>query len=174
MVYQYLGLVPARFTTITNAVIHFTVPQAWLDEHHIAPGSIVLYHQTVSGWEALSTSLLYTKDGTVYFSAQSRGFSIFAIAGAPGVLTPPAGTAIPEIPDTPAREQAPAPAAAVTAPVTSQTTVPPATTPQPAAPSPVLNIVLVIAAISVLAGGGWYARRWWIRRQNPALFAEYD
>jgi hypothetical protein len=46
--------------------------------------------------------------------------------------------------------------------------------PQPSAPSPLLDIVLVIAASGILAGGGFMARRWWIRRQNPALFREYD
>jgi PKD repeat protein len=171
-VYQYISLVPARYTSITKAVINFTVPQAWLDENHIAPGSIVLYHQTANGWDALPTTVLSTKDGTVYFSAQSTGFSLFAITGTP------AGTA----PVTAATTQgiienvvhAPIPAAVVKAPVTTQTTAPPATSPQPAASLPLLNIVLVIAAIGVLAGGGFMARRWWIRRQNPALFREYD
>jgi hypothetical protein len=46
--------------------------------------------------------------------------------------------------------------------------------PHPSAPSPLLNIVLIIAAIGMLAGGGFIARRRWIRRQNPALFREYD
>ena len=69
-------------------MIHFTVPQAWLDENHIDPNSIVLYHQTANGWEALPTTVLSTKDGTVYFSAQSTGFSLFAIAGTPAAATP--------------------------------------------------------------------------------------
>ena len=30
IVFQYLTLVPARYGSITNAVINFTVPQAWL------------------------------------------------------------------------------------------------------------------------------------------------
>jgi hypothetical protein len=50
----------------------------------------------------------------------------------------------------------------------------PAAPAKPAAWSPLLNIVLVIATIGVLAGGGFIARRWWIQRQNPALFREYD
>jgi hypothetical protein len=172
-VFQYISLVPARFTGITKAVIHFTVPQSWLDENHIDPKNIVLYHQTANGWEALPTTMLSTKDGTVYFSMESTGFSLFAIAGTPTVLTPPVAAATQEIVNTPVQEQTTVPAAVTNAPATTQTTAPPATSPQPAAPSPLLNIVLVIAAIGILAGGGFMVRRWWIRRQNPALFEEY-
>jgi hypothetical protein len=172
IVFQYISLVPARYDSITKAVINFTVPQSWLDENHIAPGSIVLYHQTANGWEALPTTVLYTKDGTVYLTAQSNGFSLFAIAGAPTVATPPVAAPTTEIVSTPVQEQTPAPASSVKAPVTTQTTAPPAASPQPSAPSPLLNIVLVIAAIGLLAGGGFMVRRWWIRRQNPALFEE--
>lgn len=171
-VYQYISLVPARYSSITNAVIGFTVPQSWLDDNHITPGSIVLYHQTANGWEALPTTLLYTKDGTVYFSAQSTGFSLFAIAGTPAAATPTISTVV--TPVSLVQEQATTRAIATKAPVTSQTTEPPAMAAQPAAPSPLLNIVLVVAAIGILAGGGFMVRRWWIRRQNPALFRVYD
>ncbi len=171
-IFQFFTLAPARYTSITKAVINFTVPQAWLDENHIAPGSIVLYHQVANGWEALPTTVVSTKDGTVFFSSQSTGFSLFAIAGTP------ADSVIVDLPrDSPERsiriDEPPAPGAVATAPVTSRTTAPPAATPKPAAPSPLLNIVLVIAAIGVLSGGGVMARRWWVRRQNPVLFKEF-
>ena len=175
IVFQYISLVPARFTSITKAVIHFTVPQAWLDENHIAPGSIVLYRQTANGWEALPTTVLYTKDGTVYFSAESGGFSLFAIAGTASAASAAAPATIAttqKIISNVVPEQTKPRAVTTQAPVTTQTTTPPAAAPQPAAPSPLLNIVLIIAAIGILAGGGFMARRWWIRRQNPALFAE--
>jgi PGF-pre-PGF domain-containing protein len=171
-VYQYISLVPARYTSITKAVINFTVPQSWLDENHIDPRSIVLYHQTANGWVALPTTVLSTKDGTVYFSAQSAGFSLFAIAGTPGASAPAIKTAATS--GGTAEVQATTRAIAASAPVAAQTTAPPAAPAKPAVQSPFMNIVLVIAAIGVLAGGGWYVRRWWIRRQNPALFTEYD
>lgn len=39
---------------------------------------------------------------------------------------------------------------------------------------PLTTIALIGAGCIVLAGSGWYVRRWWIRWQNPALFREYD
>jgi hypothetical protein len=172
IIFQYINLVPARYDTITKTVINFTVPQSWLDENHIDPKSIVLYHQTANGWEALPTTVLYTKDGTVYLSAQSTGFSLFAIAGTPTAATPATIATTQRIMS--AVVQTPAPAAVANVPVTTQITAPPATAAKPAAPSPLLNIILVLVAIGVLAGGGFMVRRWWIRRQNPALFWEYD
>jgi len=173
IVYQYISLVPARYTSITKAVINFTVPQAWLDENNIAPGSIVLYHQTANVWEALPTTVLFTKDGTVYFSAPTTAFSLFAIAGTPTAATPEVTATVPQGIMSAVVVQTPAPSAVAKAPVTTQTTAPPATAPQPAASPPLLSLVLVIAAIGILAGGGFMVRRWQIRRQNPAPFEEY-
>jgi hypothetical protein len=116
--------------------------------------------------------VLSTKDGTVYFSAPSTGFSLFAIAGTPTALTPATIATTQGIMS--AGVQTPAPAAGAKVPVTAQTTAPPAAVPEPAAPSPLLNIVLIVAAIGVVAGGGFTAGRRWIRRQNPALSREYD
>jgi PGF-pre-PGF domain-containing protein len=169
--FQYIGLVPARYGTITKAVINFTVPQSWLDEHRIDPGNIVLYRQTSNCWEALPTTMLSTKDGTVYFSAESTGFSLFAIAGIPDPTAPAtvatSGSTV--------EEQVTTRAIAVKAPVTMKTTAPPAAPEATAGPSafPVLPALIGIGCIG-LAGSGWYIRRWWIRRQNPALFMEYD
>ncbi len=62
----------------------------------------------------------------------------------------------------------------VFSPVKTQTTVSP---PAPAAPAsgfPLMTAAFIGAGCVVLKGSGWYVRRWWIRRQNPALFREND
>jgi len=174
-VFQYLGLEPARYGTITDALISFTVPQAWLEENHIDPKSIVLYHMTTDCWQGLPTTFLYEKDGTVYFSGRSSGFSSFAIAGTPAMPASVTAAATQEIVSTPEPQQTPAPAAVAKEPVTTQTTAPPAAPAQAPAKSSPFPLVPVLAVIccAMLVASGWYARRWWIRRQNPALFEEY-
>lgn len=172
-VYQYFTLTPAGYDTITGAVIHFSVPQAWLDENHIAPGSIVLYHKTANGWEALPTTVLYTKDGMVYFSAQTPGFSLFAIAGKPAAATVTVGST-PGILASAVQEQAPVQTAANRLPAVTETTAAPVQVPAGSSGFPFMTAALIGAGCIVLIGSGWYVRRWYIRRQNPALFREYD
>ncbi|OPX64647.1 MULTISPECIES: PGF-pre-PGF domain-containing protein [unclassified Methanoregula] len=161
--FQYFSLEPARYGTITNAVINFTVPQSWLDADRVDPQTIVLYRMTPDCWKPLPTTYLSTKDDTAFFSAQSAGFSQFAIMGTPSesvIIVPAVDRLAPAIGDI----QTPAPAIPEKMPVTTQTTAPPETVPEPSAPSPLLNVILVIAAAGLLAGGGFVARRWWIDR----------
>jgi hypothetical protein len=91
-VYEYIDLVPARYTTIEQANMLFTVHQSWLDEHNLIPQNIVLYHLSNSSWTALPTTLMKTENGQLYFIAQSSAVSRVAIAGnttmLPGTLFP--------------------------------------------------------------------------------------
>ncbi len=61
-------------------------------------------------------------------------------------------------------------------PVIEQQTVaaPPAASTAPSSGIPVVPAVAALAGIGVIGGGGLLARRWWIQRQNPALFRKYD
>jgi PGF-pre-PGF domain-containing protein len=177
-VYQYIDLVAARYCSVTYAAIFFFIPQSWLDGNHIAAADIVLYRSTANGWEALPTTFLRAKDGTAYYSAASPGFSLFAIAGIPSAAMPEmtvgtdqeptTGTVQPEVTTI-------VTTAVTTVPVTTRTTAPPAPAPAPVPSSPFPVVpVLIAVCCAVLIGGIWYVRRWWIRRQNPALFMEYD
>jgi hypothetical protein len=57
-------------------------------------------------------------------------------------------------------------------PVVVQQTVavPAAASTAPSGGIPVVQIVAALAGIGVIGGGGFLVRRWWIKRQNPALF----
>lgn len=143
-VFEYVDLVPARYTNITGATVTFTVPVAWMEEHRLSTTDIVLYHYANATWTALPTTAWATADGRVTFTATSPGFSLYAISGVAEVPAEP--TTIP----TPAATVSPA------TPVTTaeETTAVPTT--QQAAPA------LPLAAIAV--SGGFLLRRRRIQR----------
>jgi hypothetical protein len=67
--------------TGTGVPLPFIVPQSWLDEHHIAPRDIVMYHRVGSDWQPLPTTLVDVTNGQANYTASSPGFSLFAITG---------------------------------------------------------------------------------------------
>jgi PKD repeat protein len=169
-VYQYADLVPARYNTISGAEIRFSLQQGWLDDQKIAPRDVVLYRRTSGTWTALPTGVVDTRDGDVYFAAASPGFSLFAIAGSPGSLvTIPAATVPETIPAETLLTTIP-----VKRPAVTETTAAPVVAEEPSSGFPLMTAALIGSGCVVLIGGAWGVRRWWIRRQNPALFREYD
>jgi len=181
IVYEYLDITPARYTTITGAQIVFTVPQSWLDANHLSAQDVVLYQNTGKTWQALPTTFVKTVNGNVYFTATSPGFSRFAITGQVAltvqslVATPaPTVQAAGDILKASATAQIPTTTNVTRKPVAVQTTAPPAAVSQPAPGFPLAAVALTGAGCVVLIGCAVLVRRWWIRRQNPALFRKYD
>ncbi len=151
-VFQYIDLIPARYTNITGATVNFTVPVAWLEEHHMSPADIVMYHYNSTEWTALPTMAGTTVNGQVTFTATSPGFSLYAVSGV--AQTPAEPTTVPT-PEKTAASATPAPTAEPTVAV-------PVTPPAPGLPF----ATIVIGGVVVLAliGGGYLVRRWWIQR----------
>jgi PGF-pre-PGF domain-containing protein len=179
LVYEYLMITPLHYGTITGATILFNVPQSWLDENHINPQDVVLYRYTGGQWVALPTTLVKTANGHVYFSARTPGFSWFAIGAAEHPVTATMTQALQPmsgnlIAASPADAAMTAGTAAAPDPALTTTTIAPTATPSNEPGFPYAAVAVIGAGCVVLIGGGWYVRRWWIRRQNPALFREYD
>jgi hypothetical protein len=170
--YQYIDLVPVRYASITNAVISFSVPLSWLHDRHLDPQNIVLYHLTGSTWVALPTTYGESKDGLAYFTATTPSFSRFAITGQYSPVAAASPTVTPVMQDTlPATIAAPV----AGTPAPAWTTVAPSPAPADhAGPGVPLAVIGTGAAgLVILATAAVYTRRWWIHRQNPALFEDY-
>jgi PGF-pre-PGF domain-containing protein len=172
-------------SAISSGTITFAVSGAWLSAHGLTPTNIVLMRFHDGVWAELPTTYQYQSGNAYYFTATTPGFSYFAITSrAAGTTAVNASAAVTTLPESIARttsvlsssdsRQATDQKSGV--PVAQQTTAAPAGAQTPAGSPgfPLATIALIGAGCVVLVGGGWYARRWWIQRQNPALFKKYD
>jgi PGF-pre-PGF domain-containing protein len=79
---------------IGNAVINFKVEKSWIKDKNIDKSSITLNRYVDSKWNQLPSSLSGGDDKYLYFTAQTPGFSPFAITGkaiAKGSIQPETG-----------------------------------------------------------------------------------
>lgn len=173
VLYQYVELTPARYLTIDGVEIFFAIPEHWLKEHGLEPEEILLYHATENAWQALPTRVADVKNEEILFSAESPGFSLFAIAGSPRERVTQSAPEMRNPPNENVDGNAP-PSRSPQQMVPVRTTVPVAGISDiPVSPSPVVFVIAGIAGCCGIAGAGVVVRRWWMRRQNPELFRKY-
>jgi len=80
-VYQYIEITHRNLrNNLEKATIKFHVNKSWIEENNINKSTISLYRYTTS-WQKLPTTLISEDSKTVYYEAESTGFSYFAIAG---------------------------------------------------------------------------------------------
>ena len=80
-VYQYLDLVPAHYTSVSQVLLSFRVPLTWLNRNHVTPQNVRLYRLDGKTWTSVPVTFVKTVGTQDYFTASSTGFSRFAISG---------------------------------------------------------------------------------------------
>jgi hypothetical protein len=174
--------------TVSSGVITFSVNGQWLTAHDLTPAQVGLMRNHDNLWTSLPTTLLRQSGDTYYYEATTPGFSYFAVVARTGTVLANATVTVPSVaatavttesiqaaPVTLANTQVTVKTSAVptTVAVRTETTVVPAGS--GGSPGmPALAILACIGGIAVVAAGAVLVRRWWIHRQNPALFKEYD
>jgi len=78
-VYQYISIIPARYTVISAALIEFDVPLFSIADHHATLQDVSLCMFKNGTWVNLPTYTTGCKNGRVLYHAGSPEFSIFAI-----------------------------------------------------------------------------------------------
>jgi PGF-pre-PGF domain-containing protein len=66
---------------IENAIVDFKVEKSWIQDKNIDKSSITLNRYSDTKWSALPTNLSGEDDKYLYFTAETPGFSSFAITG---------------------------------------------------------------------------------------------
>ena len=179
-VYQYMSITSSTITgVVSQTTLDFNVPQSWLTEHGFAVGDIVMMRNVDGKWQTLSTQLVSQKGGSVFYRATTPGFSYFAIAYQKGGTNMGTGTPITttlavaaaSVTNVPAPAYSPSPVAIT--PTMTQI-VPSAPVKSPVDGMLLTTIIVGIIGAIVIIIGAVYVRRWLIRRQNPALFRDYE
>ena len=126
--------------------------------------TVQYYDTTAKTWVSLPTTVDPT---TRTVSTTTKHFSLFAVFVK---ITKTASSA-----PTRATYSWETPAAVIHTPASVVPTATPVPAPPQSSPQlPVVTIVAIFAGIAILIGCILLIRRWWIRRQNPALFRDYD
>jgi len=180
-----LGINPSAFS---SGIISFRVTADWMAEHQVTPQQVVMLRDHDNVWSELATTFDHQDANFYYFTAITPGFSNFAVAvrnTAPVTTVPSVQTTVSvstSVPNTVSVSsitavQTPVPTTIrTTVPTTLKTTVVPAAASVPSGSSgfPVISIFAGTVAIVLVVVAVFVVRRWWIRRQNPALFRKYD
>jgi PGF-pre-PGF domain-containing protein len=181
-VYESIQINWINPNVMSEATILFSVKGSWLREHNAGPAEIVMMRQHDLVWAEIPTVFDHVANDIYYYRATTPGFSNFAVSIRKNVTDVVAVNAT----LVPAASPAMTPMAAVTmttvtspartpARPTSPTPTPvPAPVAEPATGIPVLYVLAGIGMVILAVAGFFLVRRWWIRRQNPALFRTYD
>ena len=70
----------SRPENLENARINFRVSKTWISEHSINKNTVTLYRYNQNQWNPLSTALKEENEDYLYFTAETPGFSPFAIS----------------------------------------------------------------------------------------------
>ena len=81
-VYKYLEITKTNIqnSDISSAKISFKVPKSWLTSNNIDKSTVALNRYN-NGWSKLPTTIASEDSNYIYFSANSPGFSTFAVTG---------------------------------------------------------------------------------------------
>ena len=170
-------------SAISSGTITFAVADPWLRSNDLTPAHIVLMRQEVGTWSELPTTYLYRSGDAHYFTATTPGFSHLAISTRYPVTSVNAtitlNVAVPTPASTPLVISAISgnPSGIPGTPVSGNGT--PGVTPAPVKndvpqASGTWTATMAVGSACIATIGGLYLRRWWIQRQNPALFRKYD
>jgi PGF-pre-PGF domain-containing protein len=173
-VYQYLFITSSTITgAVSKITFDFSVPQSWLTAHGFTTGDIVMMHYVDGQWQTLETQFVSEKSGNVYYRATSTGLSYFAIAYQKDGTNMGTSTPVPTtlVTGRASVTDAPLPVSVTSKETQNQT---PSMVTSPVKGTPLTIIIIgIIGAIAIIIGA-ILVRRWWIRRQNPVMFRDYD
>jgi hypothetical protein len=176
-----------RDAEIKDIYITFSVDEGWMKDQKITPENLVMMRYYDNSWHEIPTQITDHNNGRYYYVASASGVSYFAVtykgALAPQTTMPTlaAQITIPQQTLTEPLTTEPAqfanlttvPKTPVKTPVKTTTTVPPVES-EESDDIPLLWIMIGVGAFIGCVLIGLLVRRWWIRRQNPALFRKYD
>lgn len=81
----YIDLTTDVAENIDKATIRFRIPKKWISENNIDPATMRLWRYTNNQWVELPTQAVGEEENFYIYSAETTGFSIFAVTGSHAV-----------------------------------------------------------------------------------------